>query len=264
MSMEPKKTVLIVEDEVNIVDIVRFNLQREGYATLEAYDGEAGLALAREKKPDLILLDVMMPKMMGFDVCRALRAEGDNVPVIILTAREEEEDKILGLEIGADDYITKPYSFRELLARIRAVLRRNQMVAESGEAADDDIPLVCGDISMRIGQHEVTVRGENVFFPLKEFELLEYLMQNKGRVMTRHQLIDRIWGSDYVGDTKTLDVHVKRVRAKIEEDPGHPKYLTTVRAFASCLQRTVNGRNVERRRCRRLFIFRSPFLVWGE
>ena len=134
-------------------------------------------------------------------------------------------------ETGADDYITKPYSFRELLARIRAVLRRNQMVAESGEAADDDIPLVCGDISMRIGQHEVTVRGENVFFPLKEFELLEYLMQNKGRVMTRHQLIDRIWGSDYVGDTKTLDVHVKRVRAKIEEDPGHPKYLTTVRGL---------------------------------
>ena len=229
--MEQKKTVLIVEDEKNIVDIIRFNLQRTGYNTLEAYDGEAGLAMAREKKPDLILLDVMMPKMMGFDVCRALRAEGDNVPVIILTAREEEEDKILGLEIGADDYITKPYSFRELLARIRAVLRRNQMVAESGEAADDDIPLVCGDISMRIGQHEVTVRGENVFFPLKEFELLEYLMQNKGRVMTRHQLIDRIWGSDYVGDTKTLDVHVKRVRAKIEEDPGHPKYLTTVRGL---------------------------------
>ena len=229
--MEQKKTVLIVEDEKNIVDIIRFNLQRTGYDTLEAYDGEAGLAMAREKKPDLILLDVMMPKMMGFAVCRALRAEGDNVPVIILTAREEEEDKILGLEIGADDYITKPYSFRELLARIRAVLRRNQMVAESGEAADDDIPLVCGDISMRIGQHEVTVRGENVFFPLKEFELLEYLMQNKGRVMTRHQLIDRIWGSDYVGDTKTLDVHVKRVRAKIEEDPGHPKYLTTVRGL---------------------------------
>ena len=229
--MEQKKTVLIVEDEKNIVDIIRFNLQRTGYNTLEAYDGEAGLAMAREKKPDLILLDVMMPKMMGFDVCRALRAEGDNVPVIILTAREEEEDKILGLEIGADDYITKPYSFRELLARVRAVLRRNQMVADATESSDDDIPLICGDISMKIGQHEVMVRGENVFFPLKEFELLEYLMQNKGRVMTRHQLIDRIWGSDYVGDTKTLDVHVKRVRSKIEEDPAHPKYLTTVRGL---------------------------------
>ena len=229
--MEQKKTVLIVEDEKNIVDIIRFNLQRTGYNTLEAYDGEAGLAMAREEKPDLILLDVMMPKMMGFDVCRALRAEGDNVPVIILTAREEEEDKILGLEIGADDYITKPYSFRELLARVRAVLRRNQMVADATESSDDDIPLICGDISMKIGQHEVMVRGENVFFPLKEFELLEYLMQNKGRVMTRHQLIDRIWGSDYVGDTKTLDVHVKRVRSKIEEDPAHPKYLTTVRGL---------------------------------
>ena len=139
MSMEPKKTVLIVEDEVNIVDIVRFNLQREGYATLEAYAGEAGLALAREKKPDLILLDVMMPKMMGFDVCRALRAEGDNVPVIILTAREEEEDKILGLEIGADDYITKPFSMRELMARVKANIRRTAMVsgaaAESGMSA---------------------------------------------------------------------------------------------------------------------------------
>lgn len=172
----------------------------------------------------------MLPGLDGTALCRRIR-EQSRVPIIMLTAKSAEIDKVVGLEIGADDYITKPYSFRELLARIRAVLRRNQMVAESGEAADDDIPLVCGDISMRIGQHEVTVRGENVFFPLKEFELLEYLMQNKGRVMTRHQLIDRIWGSDYVGDTKTLDVHVKRVRAKIEEDPGHPKYLTTVRGL---------------------------------
>ena len=223
--------ILVVDDDANICELLRLYLTKEGYQVTVANDGEEGLEKFNQVKPDMVLLDVMMPKMMGFDVCRALRAEGDNVPVIILTAREEEEDKILGLEIGADDYITKPYSFRELLARIRAVLRRNQMVAESGEAADDDIPLVCGDISMRIGQHEVTVRGENVFFPLKEFELLEYLMQNKGRVMTRHQLIDRIWGSDYVGDTKTLDVHVKRVRAKIEEDPGHPKYLTTVRGL---------------------------------
>ena len=136
MSMEPKKTVLIVEDEVNIVDIVRFNLQREGYATLEAYDGEAGLALAREKKPDLILLDVMMPKMMGFDVCRALRAEGDNVPVIILTAREEEADKVSGLEIGADDYITKPFSMRELIARVGANIRRTAMNTAAGHAVN--------------------------------------------------------------------------------------------------------------------------------
>ena len=142
-----------------------------------------------------------------------------------------EIDKVVGLEIGADDYVTKPYSFRELLARIRAVMRRNQATAQASGTVDDDIPLVCGDIAMQVGQHQVTVRGETVFFPLKEFELLEYLMQNKGRVMTRHQLIDRIWGSDYVGDTKTLDVHVKRVRSKIEEDPAHPKYLTTVRGL---------------------------------
>ena len=225
-----KPKILVVDDEESLCEILQFNLEVEGYDVSVAYSAEQALTMHPEQYA-LILLDVMMPKMMGFDVCRALRAEGDNVPVIILTAREEEEDKILGLEIGADDYITKPYSFRELLARVRAVLRRNQMVADATESSDDDIPLICGDISMKIGQHEVMVRGENVFFPLKEFELLEYLMQNKGRVMTRHQLIDRIWGSDYVGDTKTLDVHVKRVRSKIEEDPAHPKYLTTVRGL---------------------------------
>ena len=155
----------------------------------------------------------------------------------MLTAKSAEIDKVVGLEIGADDYVTKPYSFRELLARIRAVMRRNQATAQASGTVDDDIPLVCGDIAMQVGQHQVTVRGETVFFPLKEFELLEYLMQNKGRVMTRHQLIDRIWGSDYVGDTKTLDVHVKRVRSKIEEDPAHPKSRIQDR-----YSRGVNGR----------------------
>ena len=172
----------------------------------------------------------MLPGIDGIALCRRIR-EQSRVPIIMLTAKSAEIDKVVGLEIGADDYVTKPYSFRELLARIRAVLRRNQLSGEGSGAADDDVPLVCGDISMLVGQHQVTVRGENVFFTLKEFELLEYLMQNKGRVMTRHQLIDRIWGSDYVGDTKTLDVHVKRVRAKIEEDPAHPRYLTTVRGL---------------------------------
>ena len=173
-----KKTILVVEDEKAIADILVFNLQREGYDTIVAYDGTEGLRHALEDAPDLILLDVMLPGMDGFEVCKRVREKFHNTPIIMLTAKSAEIDKVVGLEIGADDYITKPYSFRELLARIRAVLRRNQMVAESGEAADDDIPLVCGDISMRIGQHEVTVRGENVFFPLKEFELLEYLMQN--------------------------------------------------------------------------------------
>ena len=150
-----------------------------------------------------MLLDLMLPGLDGTALCRRIR-EQSRVPIIMLTAKSAEIDKVVGLEIGADDYITKPYSFRELLARVRAVLRRNQMVADAAESSDDDIPLICGDISMKIGQHEVMVRGENVFFPLKEFELLEYLMQNKGRVMTRHQLIDRIWGSDYVGDTKNV------------------------------------------------------------
>lgn len=195
-----------------------------------AATGEEGLELFTKGGIDLVLLDLMLPGLDGTALCRRIR-EQSRVPIIMLTAKSAEIDKVVGLEIGADDYITKPYSFRELLARVRAVLRRNQMVADSTESSDDDIPLICGDISMKIGQHEVMVRGENVFFPLKEFELLEYLMQNKGRVMTRHQLIDRIWGSDYVGDTKTLDVHVKRVRSKIEEDPAHPKYLTTVRGL---------------------------------
>ena len=171
--MEQKKTVLIVEDEKNIVDIIRFNLQRTGYNTLEAYDGEAGLAMAREKKPDLILLDVMMPKMMGFDVCRALRAEGDNVPVIILTAREEEEDKILGLEIGADDYITKPFSMRELLARIKANLRRTTML--TAPAAEDNSMSAGGGITINTDSFQVRKNGVPIDLTQREYELLTFL-----------------------------------------------------------------------------------------
>ena len=231
MIMEEKLRILLCEDDENLGMLLREFLQAKGYAADLFSDGESGYKAFLKGKYDLCVLDVMMPKKDGFTLAQEIRTVNSEVPVIFLTAKSLKEDILEGFKIGADDYITKPYSFRELLARIRAVLRRNQMVAESGEAADDDIQLVCGDISMRIGQHEVTVRGENVFFPLKEFELLEYLMQNKGRVMTRHQLIDRIWGSDYVGDTKTLDVHVKRVRSKIEEDPAHPQYLTTVRGL---------------------------------
>ena len=172
--------ILIVEDEESYREPLVYQLTREGYDVSAAATGEEGLELFTKGGIDLVLLDLMLPGLDGTALCRRIR-EQSRVPIIMLTAKSAEIDKVVGLEIGADDYITKPYSFRELLARIRAVLRRNQMVAESGEAADDDIPLVCGDISMRIGQHEVTVRGENVFFPLKEFELLEYLMQNKGR-----------------------------------------------------------------------------------
>ena len=210
--------ILIVEDEESYREPLVYQLTREGYDVSAAATGEEGLELFTKGGIDLVLLDLMLPGLDGTALCRRIR-EQSRVPIIMLTAKSAEIDKVVGLEIG------------ELLARVRAVLRRNQMVADATESSDDDIPLICGDISMKIGQHEVMVRGENVFFPLKEFELLEYLMQNKGRVMTRHQLIDRIWGSDYVGDTKTLDVHVKRVRSKIEEDPAHPKYLTTVRGL---------------------------------
>ena len=225
--------VMVIEDEEALGLLLKYNLEKEGYEGILETRGNKALAEIEKYGPSVILLDWMLPEISGVEICKLVRSKPDikNIPIIMLTAKSEDSDKILGLNIGADDYITKPYSFRELLARVRAVLRRNQMVADATESSDDDIPLICGDISMKIGQHEVMVRGENVFFPLKEFELLEYLMQNKGRVMTRHQLIDRIWGSDYVGDTKTLDVHVKRVRSKIEEDPAHPKYLTTVRGL---------------------------------
>lgn len=221
--------ILIVEDEESYREPLVYQLTREGYEVSAAATGEEGLELFTHGGIDLVLLDLMLPGIDGTTLCRRIR-EQSRVPIIMLTAKSTEIDKVVGLEIGADDYVTKPYSFRELLARIRAVLRRNQNAQQQG-SADDDVPLTCGDIVMRVGQHQVIVRGESVFFPLKEFELLEYLMQNEGRVLTRHQLIDRIWGADYVGDTKTLDVHVKRVRAKIEEEPSHPKYLSTVRGL---------------------------------
>ncbi len=222
--------ILIVEDEESYREPLVYQLTREGYEVSAAASGEEGFDLFTRGGIDLVLLDVMLPGIDGIALCRRIR-EQSRVPIIMLTAKGAEIDKVVGLEIGADDYVTKPYSFRELLARIRAVLRRNQAVANDDGADRDDIDLVCGEIIMHVGQHEVTVRGESVFFPLKEFELLGYLMQNKGRVMTRHQLIDRIWGSDYVGDTKTLDVHVKRIRSKIESNPAQPQYLTTVRGL---------------------------------
>ena len=227
--------ILLGDDDEELIQLLQEYLHNHGIQGDCVHDGEAVIerlksAMHDSAPYDLLVLDIMMPKIDGLSVLRQLPAISD-IPVIMLTAKGEEIDRIIGLELGADDYITKPCNPRELLARIRAVMRRNQATAQASGTVDDDIPLVCGDIAMQVGQHQVTVRGETVFFPLKEFELLEYLMQNKGRVMTRHQLIDRIWGSDYVGDTKTLDVHVKRVRSKIEEDPAHPKYLTTVRGL---------------------------------
>ena len=223
--MEQKKTVLIVEDEKNIVDIIRFNLQREGYETIEAYDGEAGLALAREKRPDLILLDVMMPKMMGFDVCRALRGEGDNVPVIILTAREEEEDKILGLEIGADDYITKPFSMRELMARVKANIRRTAMSpsADAGMSAG-------GGLTINTEGYQVLKSGRPIDLTQREYELLTFLASHPDKVFSRVDLMEQVWNYGYVGDdVRTVDVTVRRLREKIEDDPAAPRYILTRR-----------------------------------
>ena len=226
--MEQKKRVLIVEDEKNIVDIIRFNLDREGFDVLEAYDGEAGLALARAEKPDLILLDVMLPKMIGFDVCRALRGEGDNVPVIILTAREEEEDKVLGLEIGADDYITKPFSMRELIARVRANIRRTAMSAPAAPA--DEGMSAGGALTINTESLQVYKHGVPVELTQREYELLTFLASHPDKVFSRVDLMEQVWNYGYVGDdARTVDVTVRRLREKIEDDPANPAYIITRR-----------------------------------
>ena len=228
MSMWPKKTVPIVEDEGNIVDILRFNLQRAGYATEEAYDGEDGLAKARAGKPSIILLDVMLPKMNGFDVCRALRSEGDNVPVLILTAREEEADKVLGLEIGADDYITKPFSMRELIARVGANIRRTAMAAPATAAASA-MP-VAGDLSINTDSHQVFRDGKAIDLTQREYELLTFLASHPNKVYSRIALMEQVWNYGYVGDdVRTVDVTVRRLREKIEADPANPVYILTRR-----------------------------------
>jgi len=217
--------ILVVEDEESFSEAVSFMLTREGYDVAVAADGNAAVAEFDRRGADLVLLDLMLPGMSGTEVCKQLRAKS-SVPIIMLTAKDSEVDKVVGLELGADDYVTKPFSSRELLARIRAVLRRH------GEV-EDLLPVVIesGPVRLDIDRHVVTVRGAVVPMPLKEFDLLELLVRNAGRVMTRGQLIDRVWGADYVGDTKTLDVHVKRLRAKIEQDPANPVHLQTIRGL---------------------------------
>jgi two-component system, OmpR family, response regulator RegX3 len=224
--------VLVVEDEESFSDALSYMLRREGYDAVVAATGPAALAEFDRAGADIVLLDLMLPGLPGTEVCRALRSRS-NVPIIMLTAKDAEIDKVVGLELGADDYVTKPYSARELLARIRAVLRRR---GDAAEAAPADGVLEAGPVRMDVERHVVVVDGEQVPLPLKEFDLLEYLMRNAGRVLTRGQLIDRVWGSDYVGDTKTLDVHVKRLRAKLEPDPANPKYLLTVRGLGYKLE----------------------------
>jgi two-component system response regulator RegX3 len=217
--------VLVVEDEESFSDALSFMLRREGYEVGIAVDGTQALEEFDRHGADLVLLDLMLPGVSGTEVCRTLR-QRSSVPIIMVTAKDGEVDKVVGLELGADDYVTKPFSSRELVARIRAVLRRR------GEP-DELLPTVveAGPVRIDVDRHLVTVRGEGVSLPLKEFDLLELLMRNAGRVLTRGQIIDRVWGSDYVGDTKTLDVHIKRLRAKIEDDPGSPVQIVTVRGL---------------------------------
>jgi two-component system response regulator RegX3 len=224
--------VLVVEDEESFSDALSYMLRREGFDAVVAASGPEALAEFDRSGADIVLLDLMLPGLPGTEVCRALRTRS-NVPIIMLTAKDGEIDKVVGLELGADDYVTKPYSARELVARIRAVLRRR---GDAAEAPSADGVLEAGRVRMDVERHVVAVDGEPVPLPLKEFDLLEYLLRNAGRVLTRGQLIDRVWGADYVGDTKTLDVHVKRLRSKLEPDPANPTYLLTVRGLGYKLE----------------------------
>ena len=226
MTSEPPARILIVEDEPALGDTIRYNLEREGYAVSLATDGRQAIERFRADAPSLLILDLMLPELSGLDVCRMIRAESD-VPIIMVTAKDSEVDKVTGLELGADDYVTKPFSVRELVSRVRANLRR---VRPPGGSAADEI-LTAGPVRMDIERHEVAVRGEIVPLPPKEFELLEVLLRRAGRLVTREFLIEEVWGPDYHGDTRTLDVHVKRLRRKLEDDPHHPVHLVTVRGL---------------------------------
>jgi two-component system response regulator RegX3 len=224
--------VLIVEDEISFSDALAYLLKKESYDVEVAVNGKDAIDQFNSFAPDLILLDLMIPEVSGTEVCRVIRSTSQ-VPIIMLTAKDSEIDKVVGLELGADDYVTKPYSSRELLARMKAVLRRN---SNEGASFDEGVELTVGPIRMDLDKHRVTVNSIHVTFPLKEFELLEYLMRNSGRVLTRSQLIDRVWGNDYFGDTKTLDVHIKRLRAKVEADPANPTIIHTIRGLGYKLE----------------------------
>ncbi len=229
-------TVLIVEDEESFVEALVVGLKREGFLVHVARDGVSALTVFEAVRPDLVLLDVMLPSLSGLDVCREIRSRS-RTPIVMVTAKSSEIDTVVGLEVGADDYVTKPYRLRELVARIRAVLRR---APREGEMASEEVVQV-GEVALDPARHEVRLRGDEVQLPLKEFDLLEILLDNAGRVLTRETLIDRVWGSNYVGDTKTLDVHVKRLRAKLEDDPSDPKRIVTIRGLGYRYERPAGG-----------------------
>ena len=228
-----KKKILIVDDEKPIVEILTYNLQKEGYETIEAYDGGQAITLALTKKPDLILLDIMLPKVDGLTVCKRIRHTLSNVPILILSAKDEEIDKILGLELGADDYITKPFSVRELMARVKANLRKSEIIqdTEQVEEETDDTgnKIDVGELKLDLDKFEVKVRGEVIDLTLREFEVLKYLANQPGQVVTRETLLEKVWGYEYYGDIRTVDVTVRRIREKIEKDTSNPKILITKR-----------------------------------
>lgn len=223
------KTVLIVDDEKSIVDILKFNLEKSGYDTLCAYDGLEALKSARDKSPDLILLDVMLPYVDGFEVCKTLRGEGDNVPIIMITAREEETDKVLGLELGADDYITKPFSVRELMARVKSNMRRMAVTETAPAVTDNDSTIKFRAIAIDLDRHSVFKNGAPLDLTQREFELIRFLAAHPGRVITREELMTEVWQYDFYGDLRAVDVAVRRLREKLEDNPAEPEYVMTKR-----------------------------------
>ncbi len=223
--MDTKK-ILIIEDEPNIRELILYNLKTNGYEGIAAEDGIMGITMVHREKPDLILLDIMLPGKNGYEICRELRDEGNNTPIIMITAKTEETDKVMGLEYGADDYISKPFGIREMMARIKAVLRRYE---PSAEVKDRDTVITVGDLSINVERHEVTEGGRHIDLTLKEFELLQYLMENRGHVFSRDQLLNNIWGIDYSGETRTVDVHIRHLRQKLSDGSNEDRYIETIR-----------------------------------
>ena len=228
----PNEKILVVEDDSNLLLALRYNLQKESYFPLTTVDGEQALLVARREKPDLIILDIMLPKLSGFEVCRILRKE-TNVPIIMLTAKADETDKVVGLEIGADDYVTKPFSMRELMARVRALLRRSQM---SETTVPEPPALTAGDIEVDVAHHHAFLAGKELMLTSKEFDLLAFLIRNKGLVFSREQLLEKVWDYDFAGETRTVDVHIRWLRQKIESDAGKPRHLVTIRGVGYKLE----------------------------
>lgn len=220
-------TALVVEDEPNMLFALEYALEQDGYETLTATDGDGGLRIARERRPDIVILDVMLPRLDGFEVCRILRRES-NVPILMLTARGEEVDRVVGLELGADDYVTKPFSMRELLARVRNLLRRSAAQAADGSAEASEV-MKSGDLEIDLASHSATLRDEPLSMKPREFSLMALLMANRGRAFTRDQILERLWGHDYIGDSRTVDVHVRWLREKIEPEPSQPRRIVTIR-----------------------------------